>query len=112
MSRPRKALFFHSDLYRQDFYFLYRWSPQQVDKLLGPNYADRGGFADLIGDNVYMWIAEGEGYGALVHECVHAANFVLGSRGVAVSAKDDEAQAYLVQWIFDKCCLKFKPLIK
>lgn len=58
---------------------------------------------------IYIWIDDpcDEPVDCLVHECVHAANFVLGSRGVGVSAKDDEAQAYLVQWVFANC---FKTL--
>jgi len=38
----------------------------------------------------------------LVHECVHAANYTLESRGVKSDFNNDEPQAYLVEWIFAK----------
>ena len=36
----------------------------------------------------------------LHHECIHAANFILGRAGVLVSAQEDEALAYLSTFIF------------
>lgn len=39
----------------------------------------------------------------LVHECVHAANGILDHVGVEVSLDNDEAQAYLVEDLFERC---------
>ena len=41
-------------------------------------------------------------YGTLVHECIHAAGAILDSRGVLADWNNDEALAYLVQWIFNQ----------
>ena len=40
---------------------------------------------------------------SLVHECVHAANGILDHVGVGVSLSNDEAQAYLIEDIFERC---------
>jgi hypothetical protein len=39
----------------------------------------------------------------LAHECVHAAMAILGSAGVRVTPDNNEALAYLVEHIFDRC---------
>jgi hypothetical protein len=113
MRRPRKALCFQSDLYHQDFLYLHKWPLKAVEEIMGPLGENCGGAADMKDGIIYIWVnpAFKSGIaGRLSHEAVHAANFVLGSRGVVVSAKDDEAQAYLVQWIFDHCYKLVKKL--
>ena len=35
----------------------------------------------------------------IAHEAVHAANEILGLAGVEIDAKNDEALAYLVEWV-------------
>jgi len=42
----------------------------------------------------------------LVHECVHVASFILELAGVPVSAKEDEALAYLVGYIWSEVVKK------
>lgn len=39
----------------------------------------------------------------IVHESVHAANRILLNKGIIADFDNDEAQAYLVDWIFDQC---------
>ena len=41
--------------------------------------------------------------GTMVHECVHCAMFILGSRGVDIDVGNHEALTYLTQHIFDEC---------
>ena len=38
----------------------------------------------------------------MVHESVHLANSILKYRGIKSSHLNDEAQAYLVEWIFEQ----------
>lgn len=49
-----------------------------------------------------IWVSSTAGLGALVHESIHAANFTLECVGVGADFKNDEAQAYLAQLIFEK----------
>jgi hypothetical protein len=106
MRKPPRALYFYSDLYRQDFYFLSGWSREQVEKQLGCELEGGAGATIRHDGDVFIWVEDvsnPEGISELCHESVHAANMTLGARGVSVSAEDDEAQAYLVQWIFHNC---------
>ena len=47
----------------------------------------------------------------IAHECLHITNMILSSRGVGVTLENDEAQAYLMEFIFNKC-LSFKSIKK
>ncbi len=38
--------------------------------------------------------------GVLAHECFHAAEFVLGHRGMALTDASSEAYAYYIAWMF------------
>jgi len=51
---------------------------------------------------LYIAILEDCTPGTLVHECVHAAWDILDYIGVGVTADNDEALAYLTQFLFDK----------
>lgn len=42
----------------------------------------------------------------LVHECVHVASFILELAGIPVSAKEDEALAYLIGYIWSEVVSK------
>lgn len=44
--------------------------------------------------------------GMLLHECIHCANRILGSRGVGLAHEDDEALTYLSQFIFEEILSK------
>lgn len=107
MARQKRALYFYSDLYHQGYYFLFRWSREQVSKFIPGDFSSARGFA-VPGEKdgaIYIWVEDGceDEISCLVHECIHAANFTLGPRGIKVSAKQDEAHAYLTQWIFTNC---------
>jgi len=41
-------------------------------------------------------------YGTIAHEAVHAASFILDSRGVVPDFNNDEPQAYLVEYIVNE----------
>jgi hypothetical protein len=115
MRKPPKALYFESDIYRQDYYFLIGWNKEQVEKTLKVSVEGGAGATMLQDGTIYIWlhdISNPESLSELSHECVHAANMTLGARGIVVSADDDEALAYLVQWIFQNCYRVAKKRIK
>lgn len=66
---------------------------------------DAAGAVFFVNGLVVIWIKEFtyENLDYLVHECVHAANIIFQVRGHKISTDNDEAQAYLVQWIFSAC---------
>ena len=101
----KKALRFVADVYQQEYLFLRYWSRDQFERLLGIDSSHSSAMTVLKDGSVYIWIDKvtGEGLSHLVHECIHAANFTLGIRGIKVSTKNDEAQTYLTQWIFQQC---------
>lgn len=41
-------------------------------------------------------------HGTIAHESVHAAHFIMKHRGLTVDIDNDEAEAYLVEWITDQ----------
>lgn len=108
--KDKLALKFTSDLYQQDFYFLKYWTRKQFELITGVDAANSGGMTVLKDGNIYIWVEDlkGEGISHLTHECIHACNFTLGPRGVKISTKNDEAQAYLTQWIFNECYKSLK----
>lgn len=54
------------------------------------------------------WFHTGDSHylGVLAHECFHAAEFVLGHRGCAVTDASSEAYAYYIAWMFRSCHAK------
>ena len=50
--------------------------------------------------------------GTLVHECVHAIDFLWNECGIKRHTTADESYAYAVQWLFDKCYEQVKGLLK
>lgn len=51
---------------------------------------------------VWILLAPDASAGLVAHECVHAANFLLGDLGVRVTQRNDESHAYMVQWLVDE----------
>lgn len=40
----------------------------------------------------------------VVHECIHAATYILRAAGVKISTKNDEALTYLVEYLMEEVC--------
>lgn len=105
MRKNPKALRFVNETYGQEFFFLAGWSEAEA-RGIGLDTINAAGSTDMINGSVYIWLRDltaNEDIGCLVHECIHASTFTLGFRGIEVSSKNDEAHAYLAQWIFDSC---------
>lgn len=60
------------------------------------------------GDQVYIGVYASSP-SALAHEAFHASNIVLEQRGIKADTDNDEAQAYLIGWIFSKYCENVRP---
>lgn len=50
---------------------------------------------------LYIAVYDGK-LSTLAHELVHATGFILAHAGVRASFDNDETQAYLTQWLFEK----------
>lgn len=64
------------------------------------------GAATFISPHIYsLWLAHYHNtiasMGTLVHECLHIAIKVLEHRSIYMSAEEDEALAYLQEWLFE-----------
>lgn len=47
----------------------------------------------------WFHVSDAHYLGVLAHECFHAAEFVLGHRGMALTDASDEAYAYYIAWM-------------
>lgn len=55
-----------------------------------------------------IWVKEDVPIVSVAHESLHAANYILNNAMVRVTLENDEAQAYLMGWIFKQCLKYFK----
>lgn len=107
----KKVHHFYSDLYKENIYLMAGFSVKQVQEYWDEFAVPRGVHGKCFelksdkNDGVFIWLKTNKKTDAefLVHECIHAASYILDSRGVEISAKNDEALAYLSQWIFSNC---------
>lgn len=108
--KKKTPVHFYSDLYFMNFYFCPGWTREEMRSWFGVELEQHCyGIMIPLDTGIAIWIDKVEKTGGLVHECVHAANYLFEQKGIRISTKNDEAQAYLVQWIFDNCfphCLK------
>jgi hypothetical protein len=109
----KKYFKFTQDLYHQDFGFLTGWKRSEILEYFEVDVSGvSAGVAFVKNGVIYIWIKDIklDTLEYLTHECLHAANFLFAQRGQEISVKNDEAQAYLVQWIFAQCfaCIKKK----
>ena len=60
-----------------------------------------------------LWINKNEwfiaDYGSIMHECIHAAQFVLDDKGLNTSHLNTEAVAYLAEYYFTQFLAALKP---
>jgi hypothetical protein len=55
-------------------------------------------------DTIYIAVPAGkDDVQYLVHEIVHAKNFLYKMRGMSIDVNNDENEAYIVQYIYNKC---------
>ena len=102
----KKAYQFYNDVYFQPFFFLPNWTREEIINVFKYDPEEGAqGMAFTTSDGIFIWIKDftNENMGYLCHEAVHAANILFQQRGQKISTKNDEAQAYMVQWIFDNC---------
>jgi len=52
------------------------------------------------------------GPGVIAHECVHGSSFILEFVGIHASHRNDEAQAYLTQYLVEESHKFYKPWLK
>lgn len=105
-----KPFKFHNDTYHQDYYFFPGFTEDQYEAFIRkttPRYSINltgvHGNTARTDTAIYIWLRTNTDYGALVHECIHAANYTLSDRGIKVDAFNDEPTAYMAQWIYYKC---------
>ena len=110
-----KPHFFYCELYMVNIYFYNNVSPEDTSmslkRFLKFNYPSErfegsiGIAIDFYGDYV-IWIKGNakRDLSCLAHECLHIANMILSNKGIKVSLKNDEAQAYLLGYLMKKCC--------
>lgn len=107
-----EGLKFYNDLYHKYIYFLpciteeaYERAVRKIDPKYVSNIGLAGGYSSHVNGHVFIWIKDNklDNLGALSHESIHAANFILDDCGIKQDTENDEALTYLSQWIFEKC---------
>lgn len=106
-------------IYGTQIYVIPKHLLNEFNKLTGdddnidPN--SYSGFAQRYIDEgvmyLYVYLGDGELL-TIVHESVHLCNMVLDNVGVKLDPHNDEAQAYLTEWIFKKLRKEVKRLKK
>lgn len=119
-----KPRYYYCNTYRQCFYFLIGAKPQAVVKFIKDKFdIDYDGVFDAAkcievtspkGNALVIWtwrkLKDPRLGPDLSHECLHAANYTLESRGVIASFKNDEPQAYLLTELMEQALgLAMKP---
>ena len=101
----RKTYKAYQDLYHQEIIFIPNWTRMEVIETFSEDLTNAAGAVFVKNGIIVIWIKEFtyENLDYLCHESVHAANMIFALRGQAIDVKNDEAQAYLVQWIFEVC---------
>lgn len=106
-----KPKHFYCETYFQNYYFCPGWTAKQVKDYFNIDlYENSHGSCSHNSQGVVIWV-KGNGYEALenlCHESIHAANFTLDSKGVDVTTRNDEALAYLAQFVFRNCLKHLK----
>lgn len=102
-----KPTHYHCDFWKQSFWFCIGWSPEDVTAYLKKNYNHNPDLSQKAGTLfevpqksgaiVYLIWTRKKHAGLVAHECVHAANTLLLSRGWKPELDNDEPQAYLVE---------------
>lgn len=113
-----KPRYYYSNTYRQRFYFMIGAKPESVIKFIKKTfgYDFEGSFEDC--DGQCITVTDGEKFGIIIwtrkkasdksampdiaHECLHAANHVLKSRGVVSSYDNDEPQTYFLSELMEQ----------
>jgi hypothetical protein len=66
--------------------------------------SDSGALAFTQKDSIYLAIPSAdEDIQYVVHEIIHAKNYLYKMRGILPDVENDENEAYLVQYIYEKC---------
>lgn len=93
-------------IYRENFYFYFEWTPEEMRAKVWTHFhvseTCRGKCFEMK-DGIHIWIKNRHEWGTMVHECIHAANYLLKEKGVKVSRTNDEPLTYYAQWLFEHC---------
>jgi hypothetical protein len=105
-----KPYHFYNDLYYENFYFAPKWTAKEFKDYFDLEVGDSNAKCYDTENGVVIWLRQFDikSLGILCHESIHAANFVLSYRGIKINQDDDEALAYLAQWIFQECMKFYK----
>lgn len=119
MGVKKKAITFFNDTYRENFYFMPGFTPEHAEEFIRETVPESQfrhpsnclAYAVLIANGrtggIFIWLPDDkpvpQNISFLTHECVHAANYVFMTRGLKLDLENDEAHAYLIQYIFLNC---------
>lgn len=112
----KKIHWLYNDLYYFNIYFCYGFTKEEyaaaIKKNLGYTWTREGdmppGLCTFLESDsgrkvIFMNVEDDCDPTYLVHECVHAAHRIMYARGLEPDCLNDEAEAYLVSWIFKNC---------
>ena len=111
----RKPHHIYCEMYGVNIYLYQAIPPEEVSVSIEIHLANTYAKEGLEGANgkaiefwngdYVIWVkGSGKKYiSALAHECLHITNMILNNRGVGITLDNDEAQAYLMEFIFKKC---------
>ena len=94
----------YNDVYGQLFVFAIQEHPDEVFNKYGINIPSQSS-GKCVSNEEFMIIAVGtdEIFNTIAHECYHAIEFLWDERGIEKIQGTDEAFAYMVGWLTNKC---------
>ncbi len=106
MRRKRKPIWWYCEVFRRNVYMFIGWREGAAEewalKNHGVHLMSHGrahGKTWYIDGNVYVW-TENRDMDTIVHECVHAANYIFNDVGHKTEAENDELMAYYIMRLF------------
>ena len=113
-----KPKYYYCNTYRQRFYFFIGTKPEAVVEFAKKRFSvdlefdfdGLGGVCFTVsaprGNAILIWTYhkknDPKGYADLAHECLHAVNHTLKTRGVDSSYDNDEPQTYLLSELIEQ----------
>lgn len=118
MKKLPKPRSFRCELYMVKIHYYQKTSPEQTIQSLSRylhvdfdrnRFDGLDGTATQIRDSEYVIWVRGNDLATLAHECLHIANMILDAKGIIPSFSNDEAQAYLMNYLINKCLRRKQP---
>lgn len=119
----KTPIWFYNEIYMENFYFCPSFTDEEyreaIYEITGLDWSgskfSNARTTEISMDSgryyIFIQLKDIEDIPSLAHECFHASNYIMNRKGIRPDADNDEAQAYLIEWIFKNCYSHLPPRI-